>query len=183
MVVMHRAAPGKKWPDGNNARRCCSNGGLCRCLLPYNGWLYVPGDCWCRINPETFAEEMLVPGRLPPKYSLNLFAVSAHYGLVAWSLSGWDGSFGATSTKSRYSIRPLPSCLAPRQQRTIHEATVDNGCNDRGAGMGSTVSRRSRGRPISAGRADLRGGDRAGSVGRPAAGGAQRPGRLPWILC
>lgn len=86
--VTHWAAPGTTWPDGKPWRQRCTNvtgAGLLRgCLLLDDGWLYAPGSCWFRMDPETFAEEMLVPGRLPSEYSMTSFAVSSHYGLVAW---------------------------------------------------------------------------------------------------
>ena len=94
--VTHWAAPGKKWPDGKEWRHLCTNvtnaGLLCGVLLPYDGWIYVPGSCWYRMNPVTLAEEMLVPGRLPLKYSMGKYTVSSHYGLVAFGQTGNGGN-------------------------------------------------------------------------------------------
>jgi hypothetical protein len=90
--VVHRCAPGNMWPDGKSWRRRCTNatnaGLLNKDLLFYDGWLYAPGSCWFRLNPETFSEEMLVPGRLPSECSMSQFAISAHYGLIAWGSDG-----------------------------------------------------------------------------------------------
>ena len=89
-AVTRWAAPGRTLPDGKNPRHYCSGSGLHECILPYNGWLYVPGQWWFRINPESFAEELLVPGQLPQKYVMPHLTVSAHYGLVAWGTHGED---------------------------------------------------------------------------------------------
>jgi hypothetical protein len=108
--VTHWAAPGKTWPDGSKRRIYCSGSNLCCYILPCSGWLYVPGASWYRLNPETFAEEMLAPGRLPPKYSmLKAFAVSAHYGLVAWGQDPWNG----TSSFYQVTVLDTPAASVP----------------------------------------------------------------------
>lgn len=87
--VVHRPPPGETLSGGEDWRRLCTNvtgaGLISRQILPFDGWLYVPGSCWFRLHPETFDEEMLVPGRLPNEYSMRHFSVSAHYGLLAWN--------------------------------------------------------------------------------------------------
>ena len=79
-------AQGKTWPNGKSWRHACvprnsggvKNGGLRKVIVPYNGWLYVPGLMWFRIDPKTMREEKLTPGRLRPPH--NGFATSASSG-------------------------------------------------------------------------------------------------------
>jgi len=90
--VMHYAQPGGALPDGRAQRELCENethtGLVDKYLLPYRGWIYVPGGRWYRLHPETFEPEELVPGRLPGEYEGLNYGVSAHYGLVAWGNRG-----------------------------------------------------------------------------------------------
>jgi hypothetical protein len=102
--VKHWAAPGKTWPNGKEwryrwppATGTLPYGGD---LLPYEGWLYASGrwyrdhdtrdGWWYRMNMETFAEELL-SAELRPEDQWLRFAVSAHYGLVAWTHDGLPG--------------------------------------------------------------------------------------------
>ncbi|MDP6555688.1 MAG: hypothetical protein QGG71_13550 [Pirellulaceae bacterium] len=60
---------------------------LRRKVLQYDGWLYVPGEVWWRINPVSFKAELLTPRRLPNGFAaLYRFDTSAHYGILAWNL-------------------------------------------------------------------------------------------------
>lgn len=87
--IVHRPPPGETLPGGEDWRYLCTNvtrtGLIRKQILSFDGWLYVPGICWFRLHPDTFDEEMLVPGRLPNEYSMKRFSVSVHYGLLAWS--------------------------------------------------------------------------------------------------
>lgn len=87
--IVHRPPPSEKLPGGEDWRHLCTNvtrtGLIRKQILSFDGWLYVPGICWFRLHPDTFDEEMLVPGRLPNEYSMKRFSVSVHYGLLAWS--------------------------------------------------------------------------------------------------
>ena len=53
--------------------------------LAYGEWLYHPGRTWHRINRKTAEVESLGRDRLPYRYFFRNYAVSAHYGLVAWN--------------------------------------------------------------------------------------------------
>jgi len=54
------------------------------CLF-HNGFVYAPAQAWFRFDPDTLAEERLVPGALPEPYiRLKHHAVSGHFGIVAW---------------------------------------------------------------------------------------------------
>jgi hypothetical protein len=94
--VKHRAPSGRKWANGKAWRILCEGKpigsqliGLKSLLLPYHGYVYVPGNAWFRIDPTTLKEERLVPTILPKEYDgLPFYGVSAHYGLVAWSYWG-----------------------------------------------------------------------------------------------
>lgn len=60
---------------------------LRRRVLQYDGWLYVPGEVWWRIDPNTFKSELLTPHRLRNGFAtLFHYDTSAHYGLLAWNL-------------------------------------------------------------------------------------------------
>jgi len=88
-------APGRKFPDERTSKDIIRVGGqhLQGQALPYRGRLYLPGSPWARINPETMVAETVslhAPG--PDRPSLPpwdmIYAVSAHYGLVAWARTG-----------------------------------------------------------------------------------------------
>ncbi len=57
-------------------------------LLLHDGWLYVPGKVWRRMDPDELQLQRLQPSnsRLPTRYWSMKFGVSAHYGLVGHSL-------------------------------------------------------------------------------------------------
>jgi hypothetical protein len=89
--------PGKVWPGGEQWKHWCvsrnregvKNGGLKKVFLRHDGWLYVPGLIWFRLDPKTMSQEKLTPDRLRPPYNnFRYFGVSAHFGLVAWKHRG-----------------------------------------------------------------------------------------------
>jgi hypothetical protein len=55
-------------------------------LLLHEGWLYVPGRVWLRLDPGHRKPERLQPwpAQLPVSYSSLEGGVSAHYGLIAY---------------------------------------------------------------------------------------------------
>lgn len=92
--VTHYAAPGRTLFNGETRRAFCiprnkegtKNGGLRKQILPYDGFLYVPGLIWYRIDPQTMKEEQLCPDRLPRLASdQDNFGVAIHYGLLGWA--------------------------------------------------------------------------------------------------
>ncbi|MEA3210301.1 MAG: hypothetical protein QOE70_3358 [Chthoniobacter sp.] len=95
--VAQIAPAGTTFADGKKRRAICvprnkegtANGGLGKILLPRDGFVYVPGVMWFRIDPQTMQTEQLTPDRLPsPGSDFHHFAVSAHYGLMGWSYRG-----------------------------------------------------------------------------------------------
>jgi hypothetical protein len=95
--VLRYPPGGNAGPAGKTNQKYCvprnregvENGGLLQMLVPHEGWLYVPGLKWFRLDPETLREELLTPERLSAPYSDLLYAgVSAHYGLIAWKNFG-----------------------------------------------------------------------------------------------
>lgn len=61
--------------------------GFRRQIVPYQGWLYIPGSMWFRIHQQTFAEERLCKVKVPQPLGNMRFCVSAHYGLIGYRLS------------------------------------------------------------------------------------------------
>jgi len=57
-------------------------------LLFHDGWVYVPGRVWRRLDPNERKPERLQarPSRLPVPYWSLKAGVSAHYGLIAYDL-------------------------------------------------------------------------------------------------
>jgi hypothetical protein len=57
-------------------------------LLLHEGWLYVPGRAWFRLDPDKRKPERLQPwpSHLPGYYASLKGGVSAHYGLIAYYL-------------------------------------------------------------------------------------------------
>ncbi|MGV3483862.1 MAG: hypothetical protein ACO1RT_05550 [Planctomycetaceae bacterium] len=57
-------------------------------LLLHEGWLYVPGRVWLRLDPEQRVPERLQPWptRLPVRYQSLHGGVSAHFGLIAYDI-------------------------------------------------------------------------------------------------
>lgn len=54
-------------------------------LLASNGKVYSPGSHWHRLDPQTLEFECLNKLRLPQNHDYQRYAISAHYGMVAWS--------------------------------------------------------------------------------------------------
>jgi hypothetical protein len=56
-------------------------------LLPFtDGWVYIPGYHWWRLNPDTLAAQKLTRANLPDSYTFPLgdIGISNHFGLIAW---------------------------------------------------------------------------------------------------
>jgi hypothetical protein len=75
-------------------------------LLPYRGKLYVPGDTWFSIDPETLESERLVPSMLPKEHRFRVWGVSAHYGLFGWK--DW-GHFYRIQVSSDNAVQSRPA--------------------------------------------------------------------------
>ncbi|MFM9961812.1 MAG: CsgG/HfaB family protein [Planctomycetaceae bacterium] len=54
-------------------------------LLPVDEWLYNPGLNWRRINTRSWEVEPLTTSPVSLRYEFESYAVSAHYGFVAWN--------------------------------------------------------------------------------------------------
>ena len=89
-----QAAPGATFADGKTYRRIdhrgSNDGALSHAIVPYGGFLYVPGSVWHRIDPETMESERLNDPLPRPYSSLSGFAVTAHHGMIGWSSSDWN---------------------------------------------------------------------------------------------
>jgi hypothetical protein len=57
-------------------------------VLKYEGELYLPGLPWFRIDPRTWTVEPIHSPGVPFQKMFQQYAVSAHYGLVAWNMGG-----------------------------------------------------------------------------------------------
>jgi hypothetical protein len=73
---------------------------LKRLILPHEGLLYQPGSQWFSVDPSTWKVERLENKVTPYVDPFQYYAISAHYGLVAWNRRG---------TLWRISIEPRPS--------------------------------------------------------------------------
>jgi hypothetical protein len=49
-----------------------------------DGYWYVPGGTWWRIDPKTMATERLVSFRVPQQVEGLRYSASAHYGMIGW---------------------------------------------------------------------------------------------------
>lgn len=56
-------------------------------LLPFDQWVYKPGEVWFRFHPLTCETERLVPTGLPRELATLKHSVSSHFGVVGWSLN------------------------------------------------------------------------------------------------
>jgi len=53
-------------------------------LIPGNdGWLYVPGETWWRVNPKTLTTQRLTRDDIPIEYPRS-YAYSSLFGIIAW---------------------------------------------------------------------------------------------------
>ena len=57
-------------------------------LFPYQGKVLAPGEHWYRVEPGTWKVERLTKHPLPEQYQFREYAISAHYGLVAYNPPG-----------------------------------------------------------------------------------------------
>ena len=84
------AAPGRTFEGGKVSKpiyRCQGSYSWQNRFLRWQGRVYAPGLPWLSIDPQTLAVEPLIAAR--PPHGLYRFAISAHYGPVAWG----GGSF------------------------------------------------------------------------------------------
>jgi hypothetical protein len=91
-IIALYAPPGTTFPDGK-AWKSLSKAGADECLweriLPYQGWLYLPGRPWRRVNPDTWGCEAInAPEARRFEPPSTRYGVSAHYGLVCWKDDG-----------------------------------------------------------------------------------------------
>ena len=56
-----------------------------RSPLVHGRFVYVPGRFWHRVDPRTLEYELLTKQPLPAERCYESYAISAHYGLIAWS--------------------------------------------------------------------------------------------------
>jgi hypothetical protein len=82
-------------------------------LVPYDGWLYTPGDTWFRVHATTFELESLVD-HLPPDYAGFHASASSHYGIIAWQ--GRIKTVRGRVFRVRVSDATLPSWDAKRAE-------------------------------------------------------------------
>ncbi|MEQ8790983.1 MAG: CsgG/HfaB family protein [Pirellulaceae bacterium] len=96
------------------------------CLLPYNGALINGGAVWRRLDQDTLQPETLTPTPLPIQYHFERYALSAHYGLVAWnqgdsfyraSIDGDPPTEGSLAEKYPF----LPEASRQRHQQAVDE--------------------------------------------------------------
>jgi hypothetical protein len=105
------APPGTTFPDGRTWKRLFEPKApecLWERMLQYQGWLYVPGRPWRRVNPETWSCEAINSSearRFEP--SRARYGVSAHYGLVCWTREG--AFYQVTITEPVKQASPAPS--------------------------------------------------------------------------
>jgi hypothetical protein len=97
---------------------------FCPTLLDFGGEIYLPGNDWCRIDPENFEVKHLSPYDLPHRQRFSYHAVSAHYGLVAWRFGDClhqvilgEEALGQRETADSYQS-------VPADQRQRHFAAV-----------------------------------------------------------
>jgi hypothetical protein len=103
--VKHYPPWNKTFPDGELQRYLCVAPDypydFYRILLNYQGWLYLPGERWYRINKETMRDEPLPSKEIESIREMDMsetrpyptsiyYTTSAFYGLLGWEINKWN---------------------------------------------------------------------------------------------